>query len=183
MVSFEFIALILTGLGLTASLVYYANVLSNSNKTQQMQLETRRMQIIMDVDQELKSYETYNKIIEIMNMEWDNYDDFEKKYGSDNNPENFAKRYSVLWRLNSIGILVRDGFIDAETVYDLLGEFSTIWVWRKFEPIIRETRVRYNVPLALNDFEFLYNELIKVREQKGIRVPVTETFAKYIPDN
>ena len=182
MVSFEFIALILTGLGLTASIVYYANVLSNSNKTQQMQLETRRMQIIMDVDQELKSYETYNKIIEIINMEWNNYDDFEKKYGSDNNPENFAKRYSVLWRLNSIGILVRDGFIDAETVYDLLGEFSTIWVWRKFEPIIRETRVRYNVPLALNDFEFLYNELILVREQKGIRVPVTETFAKYVAD-
>jgi len=42
MASFEFIALILTGLGLTASIVYYANVLSNANKTQQLQLETRQ---------------------------------------------------------------------------------------------------------------------------------------------
>jgi hypothetical protein len=156
--------------------------MKNANETQRLQLETRRMQLIMDIDQEMKSYETYHKLIELINMEWDDYDDFERKYGSDNNPELFAKRNSVLYKLNSIGILVRDGFFDAETVYDLLGEFSTIWVWKKFEPIIRETRVRYNVPLALSEFEYLYVELMKVRERKGVKVPVKETFAKYIPD-
>jgi len=38
MTSFEFLAIILTGLGLTASIVYYANVLSNANKTRKAQL-------------------------------------------------------------------------------------------------------------------------------------------------
>jgi hypothetical protein len=81
MASFEFIALILTGLGLTASIVYYASVLRNSNKTQQLALETRRLQIIMDLDQEMKSFETYNRIIELLNMQWTDYEDFERKYG------------------------------------------------------------------------------------------------------
>ena len=40
MVSLEVLALVLTGLGLTASIVYYANILLNANKTQKLQLET-----------------------------------------------------------------------------------------------------------------------------------------------
>ena len=178
----ESIPYVLTGIGIIVSILYYASVLRNANQTQRLQLETRRMQIIMEIDQEMKSYETYKKIIELLNMQWEDYDDFENKYGSDNNPESFATRYSLLYRLNSIGILVRDGFFDAETVYDLLGEVSTIWLWKKFESVIMETRRRYNVPNALKHFEFLYNELIKVREKKGINVPVTETFTKYIPE-
>ena len=137
----------------------------------------------MDIDQEMKSYENYRRIIELINMQWDDYDDFEKKYGSDNNPENFATRYSILYSLNSIGILVKDGFIDADTVYDLLGEVSTIWLWKKFESIITETRRRYNAPSTMEYFEFLYDEVMKVRDKRGVTVPVPETFTKYIPEN
>ena len=36
MVSLEVLALVLTGLGLTASIVYYANILLNANKTQKL---------------------------------------------------------------------------------------------------------------------------------------------------
>ena len=179
----EVIALVLTGLGLTASIIYYATIMRNANETQRLQLETRRMQLIMDIDQEMKSYETYNKIIELINMEWENYDDFERKYGSDNNPDNFAKRYSVLYRLNSIGILVRDGFFDAETVYDLLGDLSTIWLWKKFEPIIRETRFRYNVPLALNEFEYLYVEAKKLYPNFSSLNEFLEARQKYQENN
>jgi hypothetical protein len=182
MVSFEFLAIILTGLGLTASIIYYASVLRNSNKTQQLALETRRLQIIMDLDKEMKSFETYNRIIELLKMQWNDYDDFERKYGSDNNPENFAKRYSVLYSLNSLGILLKDGYIDADTAYDLLGEVSTIWLWVKFESVIMEIRQKYNVPTALQYFEFLNDELMKVRESRGINIPVPETFTEYIPN-
>jgi hypothetical protein len=182
-VTYQMVLSTLQTVGLLVGIFYYIMTLRNTSRNQQLTLETRRMQIIMDIDQEMKSFETYKKIIELINMEWEDYDDFERKYGSDNNPENFAKRFSLLYRLNSIGILVKDGFFDVDTVYDLLGEVSSIWLWKKFEPIIKETRIRYNVPTALSDFEFLYNELIKVREQKGFSVPVTETFAKYIPDS
>jgi len=51
MASLELIALVLTGLSITASIVYYASVLSNANRTQKLQLETRRTQIFMQLHQ------------------------------------------------------------------------------------------------------------------------------------
>ena len=54
----ETIGFILTGLGLTASIVYYANILNNANKTRELQLkaqehatETRQAQLYMQLFQ------------------------------------------------------------------------------------------------------------------------------------
>jgi hypothetical protein len=49
MVSFEFLAIILSVLGLSASIIYYASILRNANKTQQLQLETRQAQMFMQL--------------------------------------------------------------------------------------------------------------------------------------
>ena len=62
----EFLAIVLTGLGLTVSILYYTSVLQNAIKTRELQIEG----------------------IELLKMTWTDYDDFENKYGSDNNPEN-----------------------------------------------------------------------------------------------
>ena len=48
---FEYLPLVLTGLGLTASIVYYANVLANANKN-------RELQIFMDVFNSIKTRES-----------------------------------------------------------------------------------------------------------------------------
>jgi len=45
MVSIEVIALVLTGIGLAASLVYYANILQNSSKARQRELIFQRGQV------------------------------------------------------------------------------------------------------------------------------------------
>ena len=169
--------------GLLVGISYYILTLRNTSKNQQLTLETRRLQILMDVDKEMKSFENYRRMIELLNMQWEDYDDFERKYGSDNNPDNFALRHSMFYSLNSIGILLKDGFIDANTAYDLLGEVATIWMWNKFESVIKELRRRYNIPNSYEYFEFLYDELNKVREQRGVSVPVPETYAQYIPDS
>jgi hypothetical protein len=136
----------------------------------------------MDIDQEMKSFDNYSRIIELLNMQWDDYDDFERKYGSDNKPQNFATRMSVFYSLNSIGMLLKDGFVDADTVYNQLGEVTTIWLWKKFEYVTKETRRRYNVPNNLAHFEFLHDEMMKVREKRGVEVPVPDTFANYLPE-
>ncbi len=39
----EALAFVLTGLGLTASLVYYSNILSNANKTRELQLKAQNL--------------------------------------------------------------------------------------------------------------------------------------------
>ena len=39
--------------------------------------------------------------------------------------------------------------------------------WEKWSGIINETRERENVPESLGGFEYLYNELRKLREQRN----------------
>jgi len=47
MASFEFLAIMFTGIGLMVSVLYYTFTLQNANKTQQQQLETRQAQLYM----------------------------------------------------------------------------------------------------------------------------------------
>ena len=48
MVSLEVVAILLSGISISASMFYYANVLANTNKTQQ-QLETRQTQLFLQL--------------------------------------------------------------------------------------------------------------------------------------
>ncbi len=49
MIDYSTLAIVLTGLGLTASILYYTMVLRNANKTQQLALETRQAQLFMQM--------------------------------------------------------------------------------------------------------------------------------------
>ena len=115
MVSLEVVALVLTGLGLTASIVYYANVLSNANKTQQLQLETRQAQLYQQMTRDYATKEKLNDYIEMMNWQWDDYQDFEEKYGSDNNPEAFSIRNSIWGQYIFCSKMWKKGLIDINT--------------------------------------------------------------------
>jgi hypothetical protein len=187
MVSFEFLAIILTGLGLTASIMYYSTVLRNANKTRELQLqaqehatETRQVQLLMHIYQEMSSESYMRRYIDVMNMEWENYDDYERKYGSDDHPEQFAKRLSVWRSFQGVGLLLKDGLVDADRLYDLIGS-AVLLQWVKWEPIFKETRVRYGMPDDYLLFENLYHELIKVRRSRGITVDPPDTGIKYVP--
>ncbi len=101
MASFEFLAIILTGLGLSASLVYYAFVISNQNKT-------RRLQMIQHIWEWISSEEGYLRLAELMQMQWIDYEDFNKKYGVSSNPENYAMRWAVWNKMNGLGYMVKE---------------------------------------------------------------------------
>ena len=156
MASFEFLAIILTGLGLTASVLYYSTILSNANKTQKMALETRQTQLF------LQFYDTVNAenmqtVTEILAWEWEDYDDFLEKYYS---PDLFSKYNTQFQRYNGIGLLAMRDQIDLDLVYQFVGS-PIIRIWEKFKDIIvnRETYSGRMIGL-----EFLYAEM-KKREQ------------------
>ena len=113
-----------------------------------------------------------------MNMEWRDYDDFENKYGSDNNPDNYTKRMTEFGIYNNAGILLKNGLIEAETLYEFYGN-SSLWMWDKFESTIREQRVHYHLPQFFSNFEYLVNEIIKIHKQKGYDVQIPENYTKY----
>ena len=167
--------------GLFTGFGYYVLNVTGSRKNQRQQLETRQAQLFMQLYQDLLSENNMRSLLDLLNMEWDNYDDFELKLGSDNNPDSFVKRTSFWFRLNGIGALLKDGLLDPEKVFDLLGTWI-IWMWMKWEPIILELRIRYKQPETYSNFEYLADEMKRIRLQRGITEKLPNTFTKYFPE-
>ena len=84
--------------------------------------------------------------------------------------------------MNGISHLLRDGMIDSEKLFDLLGTWI-IWLWMKWGSIIYELRVRYHQPELYSNFEYLADEMRRIRMQRGITVELPETFTRYVPEN
>jgi hypothetical protein len=181
MVDVQTLSIVFTGLSIAASIVYYASVLRNANKTQQMQLDTRQAQLLMQVYQRMSTPEYVSDWAEILNYEWDSYEDFENKYGSAAHPKKFGKRASIWRSFDGVGLLVKEGLLDVEIVYELL-DTGVIYQWMKWETIIKEQRIRYGFPNQSIWFEYLADEMYRIRHQRGVTDEPSETFARYKPD-
>jgi len=157
----EYLPLVLTGLGLTASIIYYASVLRNQNKTRQVQL-------LMDLYTKYQSTEYRQNTSDIQHQEWVDYEDWKQKYSLEANPESWAKWQSVAGFYNGIGVLLRRNMIDISLVNELLANVvykdwehmgDILIEWRKEMP----PRKRTNEPF--DGFDYLHNELIKYVEE------------------
>ena len=164
--------------GVIAGFSYYVLTVKNAQKNQQIAEQNKHIQLIMSW---VSTEEIGKTIAELLNMNWTDYDDFERKYGSDNNLDNYAKR-AYLWMLfDSIGYMLRKGLIDRELVLDRL-PYGPLYVWVKFAGVIKEIRRRYNQPDIWADFDFIVDEYIKYKREKGIEVNIPDRFFSYVPD-
>ena len=150
MASFEFLAVILTGLGLTASIVYYASILQNTSKARQRDLIIQRYQA-MSIE--------YMKIYrEVSNYEFDNWDDYSEKYGRWSNPEADAKWLYIMSVYNMAGIMLKENMGESNLIFQLYPESAVIQLWEQFEEITKNVRKIINNPIYWEPFEFLYTE-------------------------
>ena len=160
MVSLEVVAILLSGIGISASLFYYSNVLSNANKTRQYQL-------FMNVYNNHTKLQNIGILMEMLyHWEWKDFDDFNTKYSSPNNPEAHKQWAYYFATLEGLGILLKKDMLDPELVY-MSQWASIILLWEKFLPVVEEMRARSNVPHIYEDPEYLYNEMIRLRNEKG----------------
>ena len=161
MASFEFLAIILTGLGLTVSITYYTMVLRNQNKTRQAQL-------FMQVHSQWKDRAFIKGFYDILNnWEWDDVEDFWVKYGQAADEDAFITAIEVAWYFEGVGQLLRDGLIDIRLV-DSMYSSRVIDLWEKFYPVaiyLREQGFGRENPDYYNNFEYLYTALKKRREK------------------
>jgi len=157
MVSLEVIAIVLTGLGLAASIIYYANILNNANKT-------RELQLFMQMYQNQNTEDWWTKWAEVINLDVEDYDDFLVKFDHSINPESFGRRGEIWYSYNVIGYLLMDGDIDIKKAWRLAG-ITSVMQWEKWSDIILELRERQNIPSYFVGFEHLYKELIKYRKE------------------
>ncbi|MGD0805723.1 MAG: hypothetical protein ABSA11_16805 [Candidatus Bathyarchaeia archaeon] len=143
------------------------------------QNRNREAQLFMNIFKDLTSNEFMRNTHELMYMEWSDYDDFERKYGSDNNVENYVKRMTTFYWYNGLGLLLEDKLIDESMVYGALGSSVTIY-WEKFKDVLLRGRGLYGPELWLG-FEFLADRMAEVRLKKG-QVSPPKSALRYVPD-
>jgi len=175
----ESIPYVLTGIGIIVSILYYASVLRNQNKTQQMQLETRNAQFFIQFAKELNTPGKSSNWAKLARYEWKDLEDFERKYGSVDNPEAFGMRWSYWASLNDLGWLVEKGMVDISDVNALAGQL-TAWTWEKFKPIIYDHRAVYNLPDYLIYWERLIERLIEYRKKENLYKETPEHLDDYL---
>jgi len=174
LVVLQSVSYVAAAIGVCIATFYYAMNLRATDRN-------RRIQLVSQLSQFMLSEEGMKRYFELLNMEWKNFDDFERKYGSDFNLEATAKRYASWQNYDHLGKMLKKGMINAEDAYDLTSD-GVLFQWHKWESIIFELRKRYNGEEWMSGFEFLNIEMSKLRRQREPSYKVPETFGKYIPD-
>lgn len=170
MIQIEYLALVLTGLGLTASILYYTMVLRNQNKTRQAQLFIQICNQTLNNPAFMKGY--YN----IMENDWNDFDEYLEFLG-DSGSENWNDVFLVGGILESIGVLVEEGLIHINLIASLMARV-VIEYGEKVVPMLhdrahmwRQTRMDQGRSLiemragAQWKAEYLYNKLMTYLEE------------------
>ncbi len=167
--------------GVLVAAVFYIMNLREQRRNMRLTLETRRIGVVENLMATMSETNRASELIELLNYEWTDYADFEKKYGSDNNVAAAGKRYAIWAWLNDIGMMLRKEMATAEDLYDL-GAQTVILHWPKWKPVVEEVRRRYWGQDYMRDFEYLFDEMIKVKMRRDPAYRVPETLGKFIPD-
>ena len=150
MASFEFLAVIVSILSLSASITYYAMVLKHQNKTRQTQL-------FMNLYTQMRSKEFVHDTRELSSWTWTDFHDFRSKYGSRADKDANTLFHSTANFFDGIGVLVEHKELDPKLVEELMSSWI-IWFWEKFGDIIIDYR-KVSYPQYLEKVEFLYNKI------------------------
>lgn len=160
MVDLQFILSILPVMSMAVALIYYAMNLRNANKTQKTAQETRQAQLFMHIYDIFTSEQIIETSIEIMSQwQWDNFEEFQEKYGAIANPTAYVKFIKIINFFEGVGILLKRGLIDLDFVYDMMGAPLNM-VWEKIHPVILGMRSFYDDPDLWANSEYLINEFV-----------------------
>lgn len=167
MTSPELIAVVLTGLGLIASISYYVRFLRLTNKTQLLHLETRQVQLFLDITESTASPEFQKLFYRVAFLdEWEDLEDYYANYGPQGNLDAYSEHMFIWQRFDSLGLLLRKGVVDIDLLGDVLMA-SALSTWEKYAPVIREARNRFGQPGMWSGFEFLADQV----ERSGLVEP------------
>jgi len=156
-------------LGVCVAAIFYVLNLRISQRNMEANSETRQFQLLMQLSAPQFSKEGFRTYLEFASMEWKDYEDFEKKYGSDVNPESLVVRDFIGSWFNKAGILLKYGMIDRELLYDFLGTDS-ISQWNKYGEIVRTQRELYSAPELYRYWDYLYDEMVKIAAERGMDI-------------
>lgn len=155
MVEFDFqtVSVVVAAIGVFIAAVNNIIQTRNANRTRQAQLFMQIYDHYNDIDFQRNHFY-------IMNLEWEDFNDYWEKYGPYTNPETNAIIASYAGFFEGIGVLVKRKLIDSTLVDDLMSGNITSY-WEKMRPLVKQIRINLNWPQAFEWTEYLYNKIKK----------------------
>ena len=161
MIQIEYLPLVLTGIGIIASILYYTFTLRNQTKIMQAQFFMQQF-LGKNTSQELQQ-----TAFEMMHWEWTDYADFREKYVQ--NPRTMGQFVSFWLLWDGLGIMLKEKYIPSELLYELeQGGMAPMMYWAKFGPVIEKIRESTNNPDNFKFAEYYVMEMMKMRTMKGL---------------
>jgi hypothetical protein len=173
-ITYQMVLSTLQTIALIVGIAYYLFIMRNSQRNQELArkaqehaTETRQLDIYMRYQMMGVNPDFNRNMFEVLALEWQNFDDFARRYSHTENPEGAGKRFAAFDYWNGLGYILSRGVIDSETAFDMFGN-TAIGAWMKFEPIIQGFRERDGRPETWKWFEYFADEMKKVRERRGM---------------
>ena len=166
MVELETILMILQTVSLTVGVLYYIFNLRNQNRNQELALETRQAQLLMQLYARFSDREFIeNSYIARRNaQDSEDIEDYRRKYSIEVNPEAHSRFLSTSRFFHSVGLLLKKGLIDVNLVGELMPA-TVMNTWNDVEHIIKEQR-KPEFPWLWEHYEYLVQEIQKYKNSK-----------------
>jgi len=159
LVNYQTLSIILTGIGIMIAFIYYAQVLRNTSRARERELVYQKFQSIS-----LEYVRTFNEVM--LMRDWENAEEWEEKYGRENNLDAYSKWNYVTRHYQMAGILLKQG-ADPDIIFELYPDGAVINLWELFEPIMEHMKVKSKNRMRLDNLEYLYSEAKKRRPEIG----------------
>jgi hypothetical protein len=156
MMLLQTVAIAITSVGVLLAAIYYVLQIRHQTKL-------RQTDMVMRLYATFGSAEFQKAYQEVLNLEFEDYADFRKRYPA-SNAEAAAARMTVYVFFEGVGVLVRRKLISMDLVDDLLST-NILVTWEKVKPIVEGWRKRSGRAENWEWFEYLYDEM-KKREQR-----------------
>jgi hypothetical protein len=150
------VSYVAAAIGVCIAAMYYVLNLRETTRNRKVALTSNLLQAMF-------SEEGLKRHISLLNMEWSDWDDFQKKYDSKVNEENYVKRTVFVTTVNYVGYLVKEGLLDVGSVYEICGE-AIMDNWLKFKPIYyKYVEVGGYGRDIFENFEYLAEVMIRMK--------------------
>ena len=160
MVDISTVSIVVASAGVFSAAIYYILQI-------RYQTKLRQTEMVMRLYATFGSAEFQNVYQKIMSLEFEDYADALKRYAT-NRAEISSAATSVGTFFEGIGVLVKRRLISMDLVDDLFGTMI-LDTWEKFKPLVKGRREQEETTETLQWFEYLYNEMLKRKQQAKIR--------------
>jgi len=127
-------------------------------------LQSRRSQKItqaslyMQLHAQWRDRQFIDNYYSMLQWEWKDLEDYAENILSDY--EKSLTSTEIIWYFEGVGQLLREGLIEPDIVYTMLGDRFMSWA-EKYADILRAVRDLYEAPERYRNIEYLYEEMKK----------------------